>query len=168
MELPLPDPLATARLGQALGRALAVASPPPALLLSGGLGAGKTSLTRALVESLPGGELALVGSPSFNLMNCYPTCPPVSHLDLHRLEPAMAEAAVPDLLDEQPGALVVVEWIERLPRPAWPEPAVLLELLEHPDGRLARLTGIGDGAMAALRTLEATLPEPPSGARRDP
>ena len=55
-----------------------------ALLLRGPLGSGKTTLTRALVEALPGGDQAEVASPSFTLCNYYPTTPPVMHCDLYR------------------------------------------------------------------------------------
>ncbi|GAB7080688.1 hypothetical protein JCM14635_23610 [Megalodesulfovibrio paquesii] len=135
--------------GAALGRVLAGSegglplSPPWALLLSGELGAGKTTLTRGLVSGLPGGEAAQVASPSFTLMNCYPTRPPVAHVDCYRLEPEAAAAVIPDLLEEAgPGTLAVVEWIERLPRAAWPEPALLIRWLEVARGRRMQLTSL--------------------------
>ncbi len=120
------------------------------------MGAGKTTLTRGLVQGLPGGGEALVASPSFTLMNCYPTCPPVAHVDCYRLEPAMAVAAIPELLEElEPGVLTVMEWVERLPEMLWPSPAVLLRWEDTAlqdtgepshSGRTMTLSCLGTGA----------------------
>jgi tRNA threonylcarbamoyladenosine biosynthesis protein TsaE len=55
------------------------------VLLRGDLGSGKTTFVRGLVAALPGGEEAEVASPSFNLVNVYPTRPEVVHMDLYRL-----------------------------------------------------------------------------------
>jgi len=86
-------PIRRLALGAALGRVLS--SLPPGLrgqdgglvplLLSGALGAGKTTLVRGLVSALPGAELAEVSSPSFNIVNIYPTTPQVAHFDLYRV-----------------------------------------------------------------------------------
>ena len=56
--------------------------------MEGELGAGKTTLVRGLVEALPGGQDAEVASPSFNLVNLYPTQPETAHVDLYRCEGA--------------------------------------------------------------------------------
>ena len=82
MILTLETPAATAAMAQAFARAAAAADVLPAVLMNGQLGAGKTTFVRALVELLPGSENAEVGSPSFNLVNLYPTTPPVAHFDL--------------------------------------------------------------------------------------
>ena len=78
--------------------------------LSGPLGAGKTTLARALVARL-GGE-GEVPSPTFALMQRYETPRLVlTHCDLYRLEPSeLDELGLDDALSE--GA-VVVEWPER-------------------------------------------------------
>ncbi|MFW6324757.1 MAG: tRNA (adenosine(37)-N6)-threonylcarbamoyltransferase complex ATPase subunit type 1 TsaE, partial [Desulfovibrionales bacterium] len=39
------------------------------ILLTGDLGSGKTTFTRGLVRSLPGGNEAEISSPSFNICN---------------------------------------------------------------------------------------------------
>lgn len=54
------------------------------LLLSGGLGAGKTAFVRGLVRGL-GGEENEVSSPTFALMNQYEGRLTVRHFDLYRL-----------------------------------------------------------------------------------
>ncbi len=144
MSAHLPDEAALLACGRAVGHALAGMPNPPALLLSGELGAGKTTFTRGLVHGMPGGELAQVASPSFTLMNCYPTRPPVAHIDCYRLEPEAAAAVIPDLVDEAgPGALAVIEWIERLPRTAWPDPALHFQWIDVAQGRRFTVNALG-------------------------
>ena len=57
------------------------------LLLSGGLGAGKTAFVRGLVRGL-GGDEHEVSSPTFALMNQYEGRLTVRHFDLYRLSDA--------------------------------------------------------------------------------
>ena len=102
-----------AALGRALAACLRAESSLRCILLRGGLGSGKTTLTRFLAEALPGGDRAEISSPSFTLCNIYPTTPPVCHCDLYR-----AGGAVPDEISEildAGDAAVVVEWAEYLP-----------------------------------------------------
>ena len=108
------ETLATTR---ALGRSLARELPAGAiLLLSGPLGAGKTSLVQGLADAL--GIQEPITSPTFALAQHYPEgTPPLIHLDLYRLEQAFAANDL--FLQEEEeasamGALLVVEWPERL------------------------------------------------------
>lgn len=84
------------------------------LLLKGTLGAGKTTLVRAIVQALPGGKAAEVSSPSFTLMNVYTTSPPIKHFDLYRLDPFIYDENLDEALDEVDNA-VFIEWAERIP-----------------------------------------------------
>lgn len=100
----------------ALGRTLAVSLPLGTfVLLHGDLGAGKTAFVRGMAAGL-GANHEDVSSPTFVLMQHYKGRVPLVHVDLYRLETA---AAVDDLgLEEMAGgAVVAIEWAERLPRP---------------------------------------------------
>ena len=117
---------------------------PPILLLSGGLGAGKTCLVQGLAAAL--GISEAITSPTFALAQHYqgqdsagPTA--LVHLDLYRLELA---AAADDLFAQEEeeaaalGALLAVEWPERLG--FWPQGAWQVELQLEGEGRLALIT----------------------------
>ena len=117
--------LADAAATQALGRELAqhwLALPPgerPILLLQGDLGAGKTCLTQGLAAGL--GIDELITSPTFALAQHYSGhAGSLVHLDLYRLEQAAAADELFAQEEEEAralGALLAVEWPERLSRP---------------------------------------------------
>jgi hypothetical protein len=135
-EFPLPDLDATARLGRAIARGLNAGD---AVALWGDLGAGKTTLARAILQGL--GIKEEVPSPTFTLVQSYDTEPPVAHYDLYRLKNSreMEELGFEDALDR--GA-VLVEWPERAPE-ALPPEALHVRLGLRETGRLARITGPG-------------------------
>jgi len=151
----LADAADTAALGQRLARELVGAGPgapwqPPILLLSGGLGAGKTCLVQGLAAEL--GINEAITSPTFALAQHYqgqgsagPTA--LVHLDLYRLEQA---AAADDLFAQEEeeaaalGALLAVEWPERLG--FWPQGAWQVELQLEGEGRLALITHPQEGS----------------------
>ncbi|MDN5864666.1 MAG: tRNA (adenosine(37)-N6)-threonylcarbamoyltransferase complex ATPase subunit type 1 TsaE [Gammaproteobacteria bacterium] len=124
----------------AFGRRLADALPREgrfAIALGGSLGAGKSTLARALLRGL--GVAGPVPSPTYTLIEPYATARgPAYHMDLYRLE-SVEDATLPGLEDivEEP-ALFLVEWPER----GGGNPIVFdLELeLEHA-GRGRRLRG---------------------------
>ena len=94
------------------------------LLLYGPLGAGKTTLVKGIAKSL--GILEPITSPTFPLSQHYTSgTPPLIHLDLYRIEES--NAANEFFLQEEEqlkllGAIMIVEWPERLTLPlddAW-------------------------------------------------
>ena len=94
------------------------------LLLNGPLGAGKTTLVKGIAKSLRITEP--ITSPTFPLSQHYPSgSPPLIHLDLYRIEePSSANEFFLQEEEESKsiGALMVVEWPERLSIPitdAW-------------------------------------------------
>ena len=133
-EFALPDLDATARLGARIARGLTLGD---AVALWGDLGAGKTTLARAILQAL--GVTEEVPSPTFTLVQSYDTRPPVAHFDLYRLNHAreMQELGFEDALDN--GA-VLVEWPERAPE-ALPPEALHVRLGLQDGARMARLTG---------------------------
>lgn len=97
----------------ALARALAArAIPGDMLLLSGPLGAGKSTFARAFIRARAVDDRLDVPSPTFTLVQTYALDPPVSHFDLWRLTGPgdMAELG----LDEALAGITLVEWPDRL------------------------------------------------------
>lgn len=135
----LPDEAATARLGAAVAAQLA---PGEAVCLSGPLGAGKSTLARALVRALttPGEE---VPSPTFTLVQFYegPRLT-VAHFDLYRLSDP--DEAYEIGLDEalETGA-AVIEWPQRLEGRLPPDRLDIEIALADDGGRTARITPHG-------------------------
>ena len=133
-EVPLPDLDATARLGAGIAGGLKTGD---AVALWGDLGAGKTTLARAILRAL--GVTDDVPSPTFTLVQNYETSPRIAHFDLYRLKSAreMEELGFEDALSD--GA-VLVEWPERAPE-ALPPEALHVRLKQENGTRSARLTG---------------------------
>ncbi len=125
--------LATPDDTHALGRRLAaVVQPGDVITLAGGLGAGKTSLARGLLQGL--GLAHEAPSPSFAIVQPYDppeTTLPVLHVDLYRLTDSgeLVELGIDDASD----ALLVVEWPERAGAGYWPQ-ALALTLDIEADG----------------------------------
>lgn len=99
------DPDRMHDLGVRLGRALAAGD---LVILTGPLGAGKTTLTRGIGEGL--GVRGPVTSPTFVLARTHPSLgsgAPLVHVDAYRL----ADATEADDLDiDFEGSVVVAEW----------------------------------------------------------
>jgi tRNA threonylcarbamoyladenosine biosynthesis protein TsaE len=94
---------------EALGERLAAElSPGDVVLVSGELGAGKTTLIRGAARAL--GVREPVTSPTFTIGHTYSGTLPVSHLDLYRL--AELDQEDPALLDDYVTADSVsfIEW----------------------------------------------------------
>jgi tRNA threonylcarbamoyl adenosine modification protein YjeE len=107
----LADDAATAALGARLAAEL---RPGALVLLSGGLGAGKTALARSIIRTLVGDPAMDVPSPSFALVQPYEAKgAPLLHADLYRLR---NEREIDELgLFDRTDAIVLVEWPERAP-----------------------------------------------------
>jgi tRNA threonylcarbamoyladenosine biosynthesis protein TsaE len=134
----------------ALGRRLAeMLQQGTFVLLHGDLGAGKTAFVRGMAAGL-GGNPEDVSSPTFVLMQHYKGRVPLTHVDLYRLE---SPAAIDDLgLEEMAsGAVVAIEWAERLPRPLEGSVTVRIEDLGGETRRIsignAELTRTGSSAL---------------------
>jgi tRNA threonylcarbamoyladenosine biosynthesis protein TsaE len=127
-----PGPDRTRQCARALGAA--IAGRGLVVSLVGPLGAGKTVFVKGLAEGL-GIEPTAVSSPSFTIVNEYTAGGKrrLSHVDLYRVESGreLEDAGFLDLLD--PGAVVAVEWGDRLPE-ALPEDRLEIRLARLPSG----------------------------------
>jgi tRNA threonylcarbamoyladenosine biosynthesis protein TsaE len=134
VRISLPDLDATSRLGAAIAAKLRAGD---VVALSGGLGAGKTSLARAVIAAL--GHCGEVPSPSFSIIELYE--PPdtrlsLVHADFYRIADPR-EAREIGLDDYRRDAVLVAEWPENIGGFA-DEPACLAIALEPADeGRIA-------------------------------
>jgi len=120
-----------------------VLAPGDVLLLSGDLGAGKTTLTQALARALDVGDDQYVSSPSFALVHEYTGRLPMVHMDLYRLDRQedVEDAGLLDFFD-RPG-VCVVEWPELL---GTLTPAERLEIrIEQEPPAARRLTLVPQG-----------------------
>ncbi|MFE4534997.1 tRNA (adenosine(37)-N6)-threonylcarbamoyltransferase complex ATPase subunit type 1 TsaE [Streptomyces scopuliridis] len=97
-----------------LGRGLAaLLRPGDLVMLTGELGAGKTTLTRGLGEGL--GVRGAVTSPTFVIARVHPSLvggPPLVHVDAYRLGGGLDEMEDLDLDVSLPDSVMVVEWGE--------------------------------------------------------
>ncbi|WP_275401686.1 tRNA (adenosine(37)-N6)-threonylcarbamoyltransferase complex ATPase subunit type 1 TsaE [Novacetimonas pomaceti] len=152
----LPDDAATMALGRALAPALGAGD---VVLLRGDLGAGKTTLARALLRALCDDAAMEVPSPSYTLVQTYDapggdaSGVEVSHFDLWRLDgpDALVELGWDDACE----GIVLVEWPERLGALAPPDARGIDLVVRADGGRDAILRGWGAHAHAAARMIDA-------------
>jgi tRNA threonylcarbamoyladenosine biosynthesis protein TsaE len=99
-------------LGEKIGGDLAGGE---VLLLTGGLGAGKTLVTKGILSALDF-DVDEVTSPSFALVNLYRAKFDVYHIDLWRIDETVDAATAVGLHDllENEKAVFVIEWAEKL------------------------------------------------------
>jgi tRNA threonylcarbamoyladenosine biosynthesis protein TsaE len=146
---------------QALGRALGVLlAPGDLVLLSGTLGAGKTTLTQGIAQGA--GAEGYAHSPTFVLVHRYRGRITLHHMDLYRLTGPGAQAEAEELgVDEmlEEGA-VVAEWAEHAPGafpPEWLTIALSLAGPHAPGERTLEAAAHGPRAEALLEGLAAAL-----------
>jgi tRNA threonylcarbamoyladenosine biosynthesis protein TsaE len=120
------SPDETIRAGREIGAQIKA---PALILLSGDLGAGKTTLTKGIASGLGAAEEDEVTSPTFTLVHKYARSSPVYHVDLYRIGDFhdLETLGLEDVFSEK--AVVIVEWPDRFTlRTDWP---VLRVHLEH-------------------------------------
>jgi len=131
------------------------------IALIGPLGAGKTAFVKGLAGGL-GVDPARVASPTFVIASEYPAGERrLAHVDLYRVESEAELEAVGFLDLLEPGAVVAIEWADRLPGAL---PADRLELrisrpsaATDPGLRVLHATGSGPASHAALDRWRAAL-----------
>ncbi len=139
----------TARFAAALAPTLG--GPGDVLLLSGGIGAGKTHFARSVIQTrlAAAGLVEDVPSPTFTLVQTYEDggVSEIWHADLYRLTHPPDEVEELGLIDAFSDAICLVEWPDRLGGDLVPDGAVSLEL--------------STTATLGERILSATGPAPP-------
>ena len=116
---------------QKLGRALAKHLRPGDILgFTGNLGAGKTTFIQGIAEGLGLPNTLRATSPTFTLVNEYPTIPRLFHYDFYRLNQAdeLWETGYDDATRSE--GIIVAEWFDRVA-----EAAEEAHLLIHIEGQ---------------------------------
>ncbi|PZH02438.1 tRNA (adenosine(37)-N6)-threonylcarbamoyltransferase complex ATPase subunit type 1 TsaE [Streptomyces sp. NTH33] len=158
VEITVNSPEQMRELGRRLAKLLRAGD---LVMLSGELGAGKTTLTRGLGEGM--GVRGAVTSPTFVIARVHPPLgdgPPLVHVDAYRLSGGLDEMEDLDLDVSLPDSVVVVEWGEGKVEELTDE---RLQVLIHravgdttDEVRHVTVTGIGDRwACADLGVLTA-------------
>lgn len=124
----------TIERGREIGKQL---KPPVLILLTGDLGAGKTTLTKGIASGLGAAEVDEVTSPTFTLVHRYERDSRVYHVDLYRIGDIrdLETLGLEDVFSEH--AVVIVEWPDRLTlRTDWPTVRIYLEHVSEDTRRI--------------------------------
>lgn len=134
LSLDLPDEAAMLDLGRRIAPHARIGD---VIALEGGLGAGKTTLARGVLEAL--GLEGEAPSPSFAIVQPYDVPEvrlPVAHVDLYRLDDTeeARELALGEYLAD---SLLLIEWPDRLGDALWPHSLRLhIDMLDEGGRRL--------------------------------
>ncbi|SOC94869.1 hypothetical protein SAMN05216358_5089 [Rhizobium sp. AN5] len=123
----------TIRLGEDLALALGAGD---CLALIGDLGAGKSTLARAFIRAMADAPDLEVPSPTFTIIQTYPTRIPVAHLDLYRLSDVseLDELGIDEMLED---GICLIEWPDIAAEILPPNQTISLRLEHSGDGRRA-------------------------------
>ena len=125
----------TIQRGREIGAEL---KPPVLVLLSGELGAGKTTLTKGIASGLGAASEDEVTSPTFTLVHKYARGAPVYHVDLYRIGDFhdFETLGLEDVFAEK--AVVIVEWPDKFTlRTEWPVVRIRLEHMSDDTRRIS-------------------------------
>ena len=142
----LADDRATGLFGEDLLLALEIGD---CVALYGDLGAGKSTLSRALIRALAGDPDLEVPSPTFTLVQSYDLKIPVAHFDLYRLsdESELDELGLEEALAE---GICLIEWPSKAGR-ALPKSRIELHLAFAPDGGRILTIHASEAKLSRLR-----------------
>lgn len=146
IEIFLPDQQSTERFGEDVALAL---SRGDLVTLSGDLGAGKSSLARAIIRTIADDEQLDVPSPTFTLVQTYDELRlPVAHADLYRLSSGeeLDELGLDEMLGD---GVVLVEWPQRADG-FLPAARFAMDLRHEGEGRQLRIETDDEAAFTRL------------------
>lgn len=136
-------------LGEQIGDAL---EPGSVVALIGGLGAGKTTLTKGIARGL--GVPGLVHSPTFTLIHEHVGRLPVYHFDLYRLN-------TPQELEElgcesyfSGEGISIIEWAEKAVS-LLPSDRLEIRIISEDDGRTFEIRATGPQSSAVLDKIKS-------------
>ena len=132
-------------LGERLGNLL---KKNDVLILTGELGAGKTTFTKGLAKGLDIHQM--VKSPTYTIVREYEGRLPLYHLDVYRIEGDADSIDLDEFLFG--GGVTVIEW-EHLLGEDLPDSYLELEILKEDEGRQLRFNAQGHRAEQLLKEL---------------
>jgi tRNA threonylcarbamoyladenosine biosynthesis protein TsaE len=123
--------------GRRIGRVLPAGS---VVLLSGVLGAGKTTLVKGIAQGM--GIREEISSPTYTIVSEYPAERPLHHIDLYRVEGAdqIENLGLDDILWED--GISVIEWGEKLEGRLLEPPIRITLEVEGDDERTISVEGL--------------------------
>ena len=132
--------------GQRLGTLLQAGD---VLVLTGDLGAGKTTFTKGLALGL--GISQMIKSPTYTIVREYEGRLPLYHLDVYRIEGDADSIDLDEFLFG--GGVTVIEWGHLLGEDL-PDSYLELEILKEADGRCLQFTAHGSRAEQLIKELQ--------------
>lgn len=156
LKLYCPNQAALIDLAQALAP---LCKPPCVMTLQGDIGAGKTTMVRAMLQQL--GITGAIKSPTFALVEPYELADvDIYHIDLYRLaeEEELAYLGIRDFVTDR--AMLFIEWPERAQRLLPPAQLSCVFGFQHP-GRTLQLTATTATSREWLYVLQQHLQQHP-------
>ena len=133
-------------LGERLGSLL---QKNDVLILTGELGAGKTTFTKGLAKGL--GIRQMIKSPTYTILREYEGRLPLYHLDVYRIEGDADSIDLDEFLFG--GGVTVIEWGHLLGEDL-PDAYLELKILKEADGRRLLFTAQGSRAERLIEELQ--------------
>ena len=133
-------------LGERLGRIL---QKDDVLILTGELGAGKTTFTKGLAKGLDIRQM--IKSPTYTIVREYEGRLPLYHLDVYRIEGDADSIDLDEFLFG--GGVTVIEWGHLLGEDL-PDSYLELEILKEAEGRCLQFTAHGSRAEHLIKELQ--------------
>ena len=134
-------------LGQELGSLL---EKNDVLILTGELGAGKTTLTKGLAKGL--GIHQMIKSPTYTIVREYEGRLPLYHLDVYRIGEDPDSIDLDDFLFGD--GVTVIEWGELL-ADSLPQDYLKVQLVKEEDGRRILFEAVGQASKDLLQKIES-------------